>query len=81
MEDGQVSKCQNIQEIWKTKEKGGTAMNGRLVTGLTAVALIGAGVGLLVAPKPGKDTREIMRCKTGQYFDHLRNRLRRDKQT
>jgi len=58
-----------------------------LVTGLIAGAFIGTVVGLLVAPKPGKETRQIVairagewRTKAGDYVGTLREKIRRDSQ-
>ena len=62
----------------------------KLVTGLIAGAAVGAVVGLLFAPKPGKETRHAVATKTGElrtkaidlrqragdYVDGLRHRDR-----
>ena len=56
----------------------------RLVTGLIAGALLGTIAGLLLAPKPGKESRLIVstravefRQKAGDYVDTLRQKIRK----
>ena len=56
----------------------------RLVFGIIAGALIGAIGGLLIAPKPGKESRQIvairageLRIKAGDYVTTLREKVRR----
>ncbi len=49
------------------------AKSGRFVKGFVAGALLGTAVGLLVAPQPGRQTRNLIRRKTGD----LRGRFRR----
>ncbi len=56
----------------------------RLVTGLIAGALLGTIAGLLLAPKPGKESRQIVstravefRQKAGDYVDTLRQKIRK----
>ena len=51
---------------------------GRLAKTLVAGVLVGAAVGLLVAPQPGKQTRNLIRRKTGAYAIALRARFRRN---
>ena len=53
----------------------------RLVTGLIAGAAVGTIVGLLFAPKPGKDSRQVVvsrageiRHKAGGFLDAVRSR-------
>ena len=41
--------------------------SGRLAKGLVVGALVGAAIGVLVAPQPGKQTRDLIRRKTGGY--------------
>ena len=53
--------------------------SGRFVKGLVVGALAGAAVGLLVAPQPGSQTRDLVRLKTGGYVGNLRGRFRRSK--
>ncbi len=60
------------------------ADRNQLVTGLIAGAVVGAVAGLLLAPKTGKETRQIVvgrageiREKAGQYATSLRERMRR----
>ena len=62
--------------------------NGNSVmTGIIAGAFIGTVIGLLVAPKPGKETRQIVasraeewRTKAGDYVGTLRQKIQRDSQ-
>ncbi len=53
----------------------------KIFTGLIAGVAVGAAVGLLFAPKPGKVTRRFVairaRQKTGEYVGNLRQRMRR----
>ena len=56
----------------------------QVVTGIIAGALLGSAVGLLFAPKAGKETREIVsmrssaiKTKAGDYFTVIRNKLKR----
>ena len=60
------------------------ADGNQLVTGIIAGALIGAIAGLLLAPKAGKESRQMVaaraveaREKAGQYITTLRERIRR----
>ena len=52
--------------------------SGRLAKGLFVGALVGAALGVLVAPQPGKQTRNLIRRKTGSYAGSLRERFRRN---
>ena len=53
----------------------------KIVTGLIAGVAVGAVVGLLFAPKPGKVTRRFVgiraRKMTGEYMDSLRQRVQK----
>ena len=56
----------------------------KLITGLVAGAIIGAVAGLILAPKSGKEAREIVggqvvqwRNRAGEAVGSLRERLRR----
>ena len=53
----------------------------KIVTGLIAGVAVGAVVGLLFAPKPGKVTRRFVgiraRRMTGEYVGSLRRRMQR----
>ncbi len=50
---------------------------GRFVTGLILGSLMGGTVGLLLAPRSGRETRDVVRHKTGNYVGTLRERLGR----
>ena len=52
--------------------------NGRFAKGLVVGALVGAAAGLLLAPQPGRQTRNLIRSKTGGYAVSLRERFRRN---
>ena len=65
-------------------QKGGTkvARRNRFVGGLIAGAVVGIVAGLLLAPKPGKETRHIvgtrageLRQKAGAYAGAVRERV------
>ena len=49
-------------------------MNGKLVAGVVSGAAVGATIGLLVAPKSGKDTRQLVRNKAGSLVTSLKQR-------
>lgn len=46
----------------------------KFVTGLLAGALIGTAIGMLMAPKPGSETRQIVRERAGEYLETARER-------
>ncbi len=50
---------------------------GRYVTGMIVGSLTGATVGLLFAPRSGRETREVVKQKTGHYAGTLRERFGR----
>ena len=50
---------------------------GRFVTGLIVGSLTGAAVGLLFAPRSGRESRRVVRHKTGHYVGTLRERFGR----
>ena len=50
---------------------------GRFVTGLIVGSLMGGTVGLLLAPRSGRETRKVVRHKTGRYVGALRERVGR----
>ncbi len=50
---------------------------GRFVTGLIIGSLTGAAVGLLIAPLSGRETRDVVRHKSGHYVGTLRERFGR----
>ena len=56
----------------------------QIVTGIIAGALVGTALGLLVAPKTGKETRQLVamrgsaiKTKAGDYFTIIRNRMKK----
>ena len=58
-----------------------------LITGLVAGALVGAVAGLLMAPKAGKETRNIVGAKAAEikdraedYLGNIRDRIRRERE-
>lgn len=46
----------------------------KFVTGMVFGAAIGAAIGLLLAPKPGSETRQLVRERAGEYLDVARER-------
>ncbi len=57
-------------------------VNPKFATGLAAGALVGAAVGLMFAPKPGKETRQIVGARVSEvghkaveYAGDLRGKL------
>ena len=62
--------------------------SNKLMTGLVAGALVGAAAGILLAPKPGKESRGIVgtkageiRNRTGAYIGTVREKIRRGRST
>ena len=51
------------------------AMGNKMVKGFIFGAAAGAAVGLMVAPKSGKETREILQHRAGEAFGTLRNKI------
>lgn len=51
--------------------------NNKLVMGLVAGAIIGAAAGILLAPKAGKETRQMVRTRAGNFIGYLRQKLLR----
>ncbi|MCH7714304.1 MAG: YtxH domain-containing protein [Chloroflexi bacterium] len=56
----------------------------QIVTGIIAGALVGTALGLLVAPKTGRETRQLVatrgvaiKSKAGDYFTIIRNRMKK----
>ena len=50
---------------------------GRFVTGLIVGSITGAAVGLLFTPRSGRETRGVVRYKTGHIAGTLRERFGR----
>ena len=50
-------------------------MNGRLVGGIIAGTVVGAAVGLLAAPKAGRETRRMLRDKADDCATAVRERF------
>ena len=50
---------------------------GQFVTGLIVGSLMGGTVGLMLAPGSGRETRDVVRHKTGRYVGTLRERFGR----
>ena len=48
--------------------------NGKLIVGMVSGALVGTALALLVAPKTGKETREVIRSKAGHVATSIRQR-------
>ena len=46
----------------------------KFVTGMIFGAALGAAIGLLLAPKPGNETRQLVRERAGEYIDVARER-------
>ena len=46
----------------------------KFVTGMVFGAALGAAIGLLLAPKPGSETRQLVRERAGEYIDVARER-------
>lgn len=62
--------------------------SNNLITGLVAGAIIGAAAGILFAPKPGRETRQVvgtkavdLRDKAGDYIGNLKDRIRKGRET
>ena len=51
---------------------------GRFANGLVVGALVGTAVGVLMAPQPGRQIRNLIRRKTGGYVGSLRERFMRN---
>ncbi len=49
-------------------------MNRKLIAGVVSGAVLGTAIGLLAAPKSGKDTRELVRNKAGGLVTSLKQR-------
>ena len=48
----------------------------KFITGLLAGALVGTAIGVLMAPKPGSETRQIVRERGREYLGTARERGR-----
>ncbi len=51
--------------------------NNKLVMGLVAGAIIGAAAGILLAPKAGKETRQMVRTRTSNLIGYIRQKFMR----
>ena len=51
--------------------------NGKFVAGMVSGALVGTALALLVAPKTGKETRNVIRNKAGHAATSIRQRCSR----
>ena len=58
-----------------------------MLSGLVIGTLVGTAIGLLLAPKPGRETREVvgneaekLQHRAGGYVDNLRARFQRDQE-
>ncbi len=59
--------------------------SNKFVTGMLAGAIVGAVAGLIMAPKPGRDTRDIVGARTVQfrnraeyYIGNLKERFKKE---
>ena len=62
--------------------------SNKLISGLAAGAIIGAAAGILFAPKPGEETRQVvgakavdLREKAGGYIGSLRDKIKKARGT
>ena len=60
-----------------TEEKMGMDKGG-VIGGIIAGASVGALAGLLLAPKPGKETRQIVQSQANKHAVEIRSRMRRN---
>ena len=51
--------------------------SGRFFSGLVAGALVGTSIGLLAAPKPGKESRSAVKERAGGYVNSIRERRKK----
>ena len=54
-------------------------MSRKLVVGMVSGAVVGATIGLLAAPKSGKDTRHLVRSKAGSLVTSWKQRRSHEK--
>ena len=51
--------------------------SGRFFSGLVAGALVGTSIGLLAAPRPGREARSAVRERAEGYVNSIRERRRK----
>ena len=51
--------------------------SNKLISGLAAGAIIGAAAGILFAPNPGKETRQVVGAKAVGYIGNLRGKIKK----
>jgi gas vesicle protein len=54
---------------------------GSFAVGVVVGAVIGGGIALLYAPKSGKETRELIRDKSGELYEVVRRKVGDARQT
>jgi gas vesicle protein len=52
---------------------------GPLIGGLVAGLVAGAAAALLLAPKAGRETRDMLKDRGGRYIGAIKERIRRNK--
>jgi gas vesicle protein len=67
----------NMSEFYEEQDTGG----GTFLMGLLAGTLLGAGLGLLLAPKTGSDLRRQLRTRAGEWADTAEQTYRRASDT
>lgn len=62
------------QPMNKKNKRGGMAL------GMLVGSLVGTAAGLLMAPRPGKETRAMLKQKGNEWGNGLRKRLKKGQQ-